>query len=119
MYRHVTRPLARWMASWPGVTPNRVSIAAFLAGGAVAPVLMCRGRLRAAGLVFALSDVLDYLDGDVARAQGSASTQGDVLDGVLDRYTDIVCLAAMTASAAGAFGGVRPAAVVGRPAPTS
>lgn len=103
MYRHVTRPLAAKLAPYRFVTPNRVSVAAFVAGGVIAPLLISRDRLRAAGLAFVVSDMLDYLDGDVARAQGTMSTGGDILDGILDRYTDVLCLGAMTVASAGGF----------------
>lgn len=105
LYRHVTVPLARRLARLPGVTPNRVSLAAFAAGGVAAPLLVAGRRLRAAGAAFALSDLLDYLDGDVARAQGTASAQGDILDGILDRYTDFFCVAALSLFADGVLGG--------------
>lgn len=105
LYRHVTVPLARRLARVPGVTPNRVSLAAFAAGGVAAPLLVAGRRLRAAGAVFALSDLLDYLDGDVARAQGTASAQGDILDGILDRYTDFFCISALSLFAGGVLGG--------------
>lgn len=103
MYRHVTRPLAARLAPYRFITPNRVSVAAFAMGGLVAPLLITRDRLRMAGLAFMVSDMLDYLDGDVARAQGTASTRGDILDGILDRYTDILCLGTMTVASAGGF----------------
>ncbi|WP_158711262.1 CDP-alcohol phosphatidyltransferase family protein [Streptomyces sp. NRRL S-1824] len=109
MYRHVTRPLAAKLAPYRFITPNRVSIAAFVAGGVVAPLFISQNRLRAAGLAFVVSDMLDYLDGDVARAQGTMSTGGDILDGILDRYTDVLCLGAMTMASAGGFGKHRPA----------
>jgi phosphatidylglycerophosphate synthase len=104
LYRRVTEPLAARIARYRWVTPNRVSVAAFVAGGVAAPALISRGHPRAAGVAFYLSDLLDYLDGDVARAQGTMSARGDVLDGILDRYTDLLCIGAMSLAAAGAFG---------------
>jgi phosphatidylglycerophosphate synthase len=95
-YRRVTVPIARRLAGRSAVTPNRVSAVAFLFGGLISPVLAVRGRLTLAGLAFLAGDVLDYLDGDVARAQGTASQTGDILDGVLDRYTDILSAGALT-----------------------
>jgi phosphatidylglycerophosphate synthase len=117
MYRHVTRPLAVKLAPYRFITPNRVSIAAFVAGGLAAPLLIAQSRLRAAGLAFVVSDMLDYLDGDVARAQGTASTTGDILDGILDRYTDFLCLGAMTMASAGGFRkhGLRKPAFIRQP----
>jgi phosphatidylglycerophosphate synthase len=91
-----------------------VSVAAFLFGGIASPALVLRGRLTLAGLAYLLGDVLDYLDGDVARAQGTASQTGDILDGVLDRYTDILTAGSMTvASVRAAKGGPQRAAAAG------
>lgn len=117
MYRRVTRPLAAKLARYRFITPNRVSVAAFVAGGVVAPLLISQNRTRAAGLAFVVSDMLDYLDGDVARAQGTMSTGGDILDGILDRYTDVLCLGAMAVASAGGFRGHSAAkpAFIGRP----
>src|SRR2546423_11257769 len=117
LYRRFPEPLAARVARYRWVTPDRVSSAAFVAGGVVAPLLVFRTRLRSAGVAFALSDLLDYLDGDVARAQDTTSAQGDILDGILDRYTDLLCVGAMTMAAAGGFDGQRrtPAAFIGAP----
>jgi len=117
LYRRLTVPLAGRVAGWPGVTPNRVSGVAFATGGLLAPLLAARRRPRLAGLAFLAGDVLDYLDGDVARAQRSTSAAGDVLDGVLDRYTDALCVGAMGLVAAGVFGPPRPALLLGTPSP--
>ncbi len=49
-----------------------------------------------AGILFALGDFLDYLDGDVARRQGTGSREGAIFDAVLDRYTDFLVIGALT-----------------------
>jgi CDP-diacylglycerol--glycerol-3-phosphate 3-phosphatidyltransferase/archaetidylinositol phosphate synthase len=118
IYRHVTEPLARQVARLSWVTPDRVSLAAFACGGVAAPILIACKKLRAAGVAYILSDLLDYLDGDVARAQGTASARGDVLDGVLDRYTDVLCVGTMSLFVTGLLGDDRPAAaLLGPPGP--
>lgn len=94
-YRYVTTPIARSLARYRWITPNRVSVAAFLVGGIGVPALILTQPLWIAGVAFAVSDLLDYLDGDVARAQGSGSKTGDILDGVLDRYTDFFIISAL------------------------
>lgn len=48
-----------------------------------------------AGILYAVSDIFDYLDGDLARAQGSGSREGAILDTVLDRYTDFFAIGAL------------------------
>ena len=49
-----------------------------------------------AGILVALGDILDYLDGDVARRQGTVSREGAIWDAVLDRYTDFFVIGALT-----------------------
>ena len=56
--------------------------------------------LWTAGLLFALGDILDYLDGDLARRQGSGSREGAIFDATLDRYTDFLVIGALTYLAA-------------------
>ncbi len=51
--------------------------------------------LWTAGILFALGDLLDYLDGDLARRQGIDSREGAILDAVLDRYTDVLAIGAL------------------------
>jgi phosphatidylglycerophosphate synthase len=50
--------------------------------------------LVGAGL-FAVSGLLDALDGEVARFRGIASRKGDFIDHVLDRYADVIILVGM------------------------
>jgi len=84
-----------------GLTPNAVSVLAFLlavgAGGSFAlagrePLLYPLG----AALVF-LNGWLDLLDGALARELGTASRAGDLLDHVLDRYADIAIIVGLAA----------------------
>jgi archaetidylinositol phosphate synthase len=79
-----------------GLTPNAVSVLAFLlaagAGGCFAaaegePLLYLLGSV----LVF-LNGWLDLLDGALARELAVDSRAGDLLDHVLDRYADIVII---------------------------
>jgi len=67
-----------------GITPNVISIVGF-AGNVLAAVLIARDELLAAGLVFIGFSALDVVDGAVARAMGTTSPYGAVLDAVLDR----------------------------------
>ena len=43
-----------------------------------------------------LGDLLDYLDGGLARKQGRSSKEGAIFDAVLDRYTDFLVIGALT-----------------------
>lgn len=49
-----------------------------------------------AGACVALGDLLDYLDGELARKQGRSSREGAIFDAVLDRYTDFLIIGALT-----------------------
>lgn len=84
-----------------GLTPNTVSVVAIglaVAAGLVfafagdAPFLYLVGAL----LVF-LNGWLDLLDGAIARRLDTASSAGDLIDHVLDRYADIVVLVGLAA----------------------
>lgn len=84
-----------------GLTPNAISIIAFLLAGAAAGAFYLGGSepiwyLAGALLVFA-NGWLDLLDGALARELETASKAGDMLDHVLDRYADIVIIAGLAA----------------------
>jgi archaetidylinositol phosphate synthase len=100
------RPLAdRLLGPWVtaadrvGLTPDRVSVIAFLAAiaaGLAFSLATTAGYLAGALLVFA-NGWLDLVDGALAREQGVESSGGDLLDHVLDRYADIAILAGLAA----------------------
>ncbi|RBI64583.1 CDP-alcohol phosphatidyltransferase family protein [Halomicrococcus sp. NG-SE-24] len=84
-----------------GLTPDSVSVVAFLLAAAAAGSFYLGGEtgvwyLVGAVLVF-LNGWLDLLDGALARELGTESKAGDLLDHVLDRYADIVLIAGFTA----------------------
>ncbi|MFB6169339.1 MAG: CDP-alcohol phosphatidyltransferase family protein [Haloferacaceae archaeon] len=82
-----------------GLTPDGVSVVAFgcaVAAGGVFALGASPLYLLAAALVFA-NGWLDLVDGALARATGAASTGGDLLDHVLDRYADVALLVGMAA----------------------
>jgi phosphatidylglycerophosphate synthase len=83
------------------ITPNRVTLLAFLTGlGAAACFLQgTRGWLIAGALIFQLSFVLDCVDGKIARWNRTGSILGSWLDFGLDQVRLAVCVLAL-------FGGV-------------
>ena len=87
-----------------GLTPDLVSVLAFLLAVAAAATFYVGGTwyLLGAVLVFA-NGWLDLLDGRLARELGDESPSGDVLDHVLDRYADVVVIAGLAAGV-GRFG---------------
>jgi CDP-diacylglycerol--glycerol-3-phosphate 3-phosphatidyltransferase len=91
-------PMGRAVAR-TGITPNMVSLLGFV-GVCASGVLVARGDLLIAGIVFLVCSALDMVDGAVARATGKASPYGAVFDAVLDRMGE----AALLAGAAYYFG---------------
>jgi phosphatidylglycerophosphate synthase len=77
-----------------GITPNvwtLLSIAPALAGF----TLLCKGNLLGGLLCFILSDVIDAIDGAVARVTSSTSNLGAFLDGITERYLELLLYAGL------------------------
>jgi archaetidylinositol phosphate synthase len=81
-----------------GLTPDAVSVVAFLLAAGAAGTFYLGGPWYLAGalLVF-LNGWLDLLDGALARELDTDSPGGDLLDHVLDRYADVVIIAGLAA----------------------
>jgi len=81
----IARPLVR-----AGVSPNMVTVAAFLVGVATVPLVMIDGWFgpAAACVAVTLSGLLDALDGAVAVQSGRTTKVGFLLDSALDRLSD-------------------------------
>lgn len=81
-----------------GLTPNAVSVVAFVLAIGAAITFYRGGRWYVVGAVLVFfNGWLDLLDGALARELGIDSAAGDLLDHVLDRYADIVILAGLAA----------------------
>ncbi|WP_221322646.1 CDP-alcohol phosphatidyltransferase family protein [Actinoplanes sp. L3-i22] len=90
-----------WLVSpWRWVTPNRITVAAFVvgAGSAAAFYQFTYAWLFVGAVLYHLSFVLDCIDGKIARLNGTGSVFGAWLDYVFDRLRVLVC-------AIGLFGG--------------
>jgi len=92
--------LVKLVAPFRSVTPNRLTVLAFVVGLGSA---LCFWRasypwLLAGALLFHLSFVLDCMDGKIARLREESSPFGSWLDYVLDRLRVLAC-------AVGLFGG--------------
>jgi phosphatidylglycerophosphate synthase len=74
-----------------GVTPTAVTIAGF-AGNVGAAVLIANGELLAGGIVMLVASAVDMLDGALARATGTATRFGAVLDSTVDRLSEAAVL---------------------------
>lgn len=96
----VYRPLA-FLIAWPlrrsSISPNQVSVASALCGVA-AGFLFWRatpGAALAAGVVYFAGNVLDCVDGQLARLQGSSSPIGYLVDGAADYVGTIAVFVGM------------------------
>jgi CDP-diacylglycerol---glycerol-3-phosphate 3-phosphatidyltransferase len=86
-------PVGR-LATWLKVSPNFFSWTCLVLGigsGITAGV----GAVPLAGALSLVSAVCDALDGMVARSRGIASDAGEVLDAVVDRYSEFFFLAGL------------------------
>ncbi|HTO97061.1 MAG TPA: GtrA family protein [Myxococcales bacterium] len=78
------------------VTPNQLtagSLACSLGGAAAFAV----GRFTLGGWLVIACAILDALDGMVARARGTASDAGELIDAAVDRYAEIATFAGIAA----------------------
>lgn len=87
-FRGAVQPLAVALAR-AGVQANWLTYAGFILNVGVA-LLVSQGWLTLGGVLFLLFNALDFLDGAVARASGTAGGYGAFLDSVLDRYSEAV-----------------------------
>jgi phosphatidylinositol phosphate synthase len=85
----VVRALARI-----GVTPNTITVIGLLGSVATAGLILGRYWL-AAGFVFAAANVMDSLDGSLARLTGRETRMGAFLDSTFDRLSEALILGAM------------------------
>jgi len=84
------------------ITPNQATFISFSTALAAA-ALIAAGHLIAGGILVEAASILDGVDGEIARARGQATRRGGFLDTMLDRYADLLIIAA-TALAAHAWG---------------
>ena len=104
---YLNRPLSRPATLWllrSRLTPDALTVLSFLLVLAGAAVTGFGGRWWLAicgGILIALGNALDGVDGEVARVSLRTSRRGALLDTILDRYADLAVLAGL-ALAAGA-----------------
>ncbi|MFG2054206.1 CDP-alcohol phosphatidyltransferase family protein [Micromonospora sp. NPDC048930] len=93
----VASRLVRLVAPYRWITPNRLTVAAFLLGLAAAACFALQDYpwLAAGAVLFHLSFVIDCMDGKVARLNGTGSIFGAWLDYVFDRLRVVVCTIAL------------------------
>jgi CDP-diacylglycerol---glycerol-3-phosphate 3-phosphatidyltransferase len=87
-FREAVQPLAATLAR-AGIQANWLTYLGFVLNAVVA-VMLVEGWFAVGGICFLLVNALDFLDGAVARAAGTAGAYGAFLDSVLDRYSEAV-----------------------------
>jgi CDP-diacylglycerol--glycerol-3-phosphate 3-phosphatidyltransferase len=85
--RYLSAPVSVLLNRVPGVRPWTATAASALAGAAAGAILAL-GYAWQAGVVAAAAQILDGVDGQLARLKGISSPGGAFLDSVLDRVTD-------------------------------
>lgn len=93
--RSLTEPLAG-IAGRMGLTPNMLSVLS-LFFSFLAFIFYCisatdHRMLFAAAIMVMLNGLSDAVDGALARRMGQADPRGDLLDHVIDRYSDVLLL---------------------------
>ncbi len=86
--------LGRFVAR-TGLTPNHVTLLGFLLCGANALAFVFHRHMLAFGLLVAAIELLDNVDGAVARVTGLSSKLGSYFDATTDRYKDFFILLAI------------------------
>src|SRR5438105_10087689 len=79
-----------------GVTPNELTAASLVASIAAA-FFFVPGKPDVAGALVIFGADFDALDGMVARARGTASDAGELIDAAVDRYAEIATFAGIAA----------------------
>jgi len=86
--RYLSAPVALALRRVPFVTPATVTVAA-AALGVAAGGLFALGFGWLAGIVAFVAQILDGVDGQLARLRNCVSREGAFLDSTLDRYADV------------------------------
>jgi len=94
VYRRISVPIAEKMSK-KQISPNSVTIVAFILGIASAFAVFYNIILSVV-LIFT-SQILDCVDGDLARISGKVSAKGAYLDRLFDRFVDFALIFAISA----------------------
>jgi archaetidylinositol phosphate synthase len=91
----ITEKVAALLVDIDWITPDGISWLSGIVGGLLAGWLIIEDRFYLAVAAIVFSGLLDCLDGDLARARKVSSSEGGILDSVIDRYVDFFLLAAI------------------------
>ena len=90
----ILRLLIRFVHETLGLSPNQISTIGFIVG-IVAAALVVAGFLVPGLIVLAVSQVIDGLDGGVARRYNLQSAKGKLLEVVYDRLNELAIFLAL------------------------
>ena len=85
-----------------GLSPNAWTLLSLLPAVAGMAALI-QGKLAWGLLLFSLSAFIDIVDGTVARVTGQASIKGAFIEGVVDRYVELLLYLGLPLSGRGSF----------------
>ena len=88
--RSISQPVARTVAR-TGLTPNQITLLGVI-GNLIAGVLIGFHQFVAGAILMLAAGALDLVDGAVARLTHHATAFGEVLDAVMDRYSEGIVL---------------------------
>jgi phosphatidylglycerophosphate synthase len=77
-----------------GLSPNQISVAGFIVG-IIAAVLVAAGFLVPGLIVLAISQIIDGLDGGVARRYNLQSEKGQMFEVIFDRLNELAIFLAL------------------------
>lgn len=103
--RHLSARITPHLAQVPGLAPWMVTVAS-AALGVFAGIVFSLGWGFAAGCLAAVAQVLDGVDGQLARLKGAETRWGAFWDSTLDRYADGAMLVGMGTYVAREFAAV-------------
>jgi len=89
----VFRPIAVAFAR-SGLTPNEITVIGFAVSLLSAYLFYTRHQFWG-GVLLLIAGLFDILDGAVAKITGKTTKLGGVLDSVMDRYSDLIVIAAI------------------------
>lgn len=95
VYRRFSTPLAKLLTRF-NVNPNTITIFATLTGIS-AGYLIAIGKFYESIAVIFVSQILDCVDGDLARLTDRVTRKGAYLDRILDRFVDAALIIGMVA----------------------
>jgi len=94
----VATKFVKFLNKFPFLTPNLITIIAFVLAGVIGPIFILKKFYTTASFIILFGFWLDSVDGNFARNNGMVTKEGAILDSVLDRYSDLFILSSIIIS---------------------